>query len=114
MDIPTTLTEIHRILVVGGMLSVSLHLPSFTMAELRNNALPRPIPTLFRLYVMANGLLFHFTGRTVGFVNGRTESFQTERGMRVALDRGGFVNPSFSRAPGPVGDMFIVEAQTTK
>jgi ubiquinone/menaquinone biosynthesis C-methylase UbiE len=114
MDIPTTLTEIHRILVVGGMLSVSLHLPSFTMAELRNNALPRPIPTLFRLYVMANGLLFHFTGKTVGFVNGRTESFQTERGMRVALDRGGFVNPSFSRAPGPVGDMFIVEAQTTK
>jgi ubiquinone/menaquinone biosynthesis C-methylase UbiE len=112
MDIPTTLAEIRRILITGGKLSVSLHLPSFTLAELRNNAFPRPIPTLFRLYVIANGLLFHFTGRTVAFINGRMESFQTEQGMRLALDRGGFVNPSFSRAPGPVGEMFVVEART--
>ncbi len=112
MDIPTTLAEIRRILIAGGKLSVSLHLPSFTLAELRNNAFPRPIPTLFRLYVIANGLLFHFTGRTVAFINGRMESFQTEQGMRLALDRGGFVNPSFSRAPGPVGEKFVVEART--
>jgi ubiquinone/menaquinone biosynthesis C-methylase UbiE len=111
MDIPATLTEIRRILVPGGGLSLSLHLPSFTWAELRHHAIPRPIPTLFRLYVMANGLWFHFTGRTFAFVNGRTESFQTERGMRLALGRGGFVDPIFSRAPSPAGESFTVEAR---
>jgi ubiquinone/menaquinone biosynthesis C-methylase UbiE len=114
MDIPTTLAEIHRILVPGGAMSLSLHPPGFTLAELRNHALPKPIPTLFRLYVMANGSWFHFTGRTVKFVNGRIESFQTERGMRVALARVGIVKASFRRAPGPAGEMFIVEAQAKK
>ena len=114
MNIQETLAEIHRILVPGGGLSLSLHLPSFTLAELLHNAIPRPVPTLFRLYVMANGLLFHCTGKTVGFLKGRTESFQTERGMRVALIRAGFFNLSFSRATGPVGETFIVEARSRK
>ena len=114
MNIQKTLAEIRRVLVPGGGLSVSLHLPSFTMAELLHKAIPKPVPTLFRLYVMANGLVFHCTGRTVGFVNRRTESFQTERGMRVALNRAGFVDPSFSRAPGPVGETFIVDATKSK
>ena len=100
MNIQKTLAEIYRVLVPGGSLSLSLHLPSFTVAELLHHAIPKPVPTLFRLYVMANGLAFHCTGRTVGFVNRRTESFQTERGMRVALNRAGFVNLSFSRATG--------------
>ncbi len=85
MNIQKTLAEIHRILVRGGSLSL-----------------------------MANGLLFHCIGRTVGFLKGRTESFQTERGMRVALNRAGFVNLSFSRATGPVGETFIVEARKSK
>jgi ubiquinone/menaquinone biosynthesis C-methylase UbiE len=114
MNIQKTLTEIHRVLVPDGGLSLSLHLPSFTIAELLHNAIPKPVPTLFRLCVMANGLVFHYTGRTVGFVNKRTESFQTERGMRVALNRAGFVNLSFSRATGPVGEAFIVEARKSK
>jgi len=114
MSIQKTLAEIHRILVPGGSLSLSLHLPSFTIAELLHNALPKPIPTLFRLYVMANGLLFHCTGRTVGFLKGRTESFQTERGMRLALNRAGFLNPSFSRSPGPVGETFRAAARKSK
>ncbi len=114
MNIQKTLAEIHRVLIPGGNLSLSLHLPSFTIAELFHNAIPKPVPTLFRLCVMANGLVFHCTGRTVGFVNGRTESFQTERGMRVALNRAGFVNLSFSRAAGPVGETFTVEARKSK
>jgi ubiquinone/menaquinone biosynthesis C-methylase UbiE len=114
MNIQKTLGEIHRILAPGGGLSLSLHLPSFTMAELLHKALPKPVPTLFRLYVMANGLWFHCSGSTVGFLNERTESFQTERGMRVALNRAGFVNPSFRRTPGPVGEMFFVEARNRK
>jgi ubiquinone/menaquinone biosynthesis C-methylase UbiE len=114
MNIQETLTEIHRILVPGGGLSLSLHRPSFTIAELIHNALPKPVPTLFRLYVLANGLLFHCTGWTVGFLKGRTESFQTERGMRVALNRAGFVNLSCSHATGPVGETFIVETRKSK
>jgi ubiquinone/menaquinone biosynthesis C-methylase UbiE len=114
MNIRKTLAEIHRILVPGGELSLSLHLPSFTIAELLHNALPRPVPTLFRLYVMSNGLLFHSMGRNVGFLKGRTESFQTERGMRIALNRAGFVNPSFSRSLEPTGQTFIAGAMKSK
>jgi hypothetical protein len=110
MNIQRSLSEICRTLVPGGRLSLSLHLPGFTMAEFLHNAFPKPIPTLFRLYVMANGVLFHWTGKTAGFFRGRTESFQTERGMRIALDRAGFTNPSFRRAPGPTGETFVVEA----
>jgi ubiquinone/menaquinone biosynthesis C-methylase UbiE len=114
MNVQKTLTEIYRVLVPGGGLSVSLHHPKFTIAELLHNAIPKPVPTLFRLYVIANGLWFHCTGRTVEFLKGRTESFQTERGMRVALHRAGFVNPSFGRAPGPVGETFVVESRKSK
>jgi ubiquinone/menaquinone biosynthesis C-methylase UbiE len=114
MNIQKTLAEIHRVLVPGGRLSLSLHPPSFTIAELLHNAIPKPVPTLFRLYVLANGLLFHCTGRSVGFVKGRTESFQTERGMRIALNRAGFVDLLLSRATGPVGETFAVEARKSK
>ena len=114
MNIQKALAEIHRVLGPGGALSSSLHLPSFTRAELLHKAIPKPVPTLFRLYVMANGFLFHCTGRTVGFLKGRTESFQTARGMRVALNRAGFVGLSFRRATGPAGETFIVEARKSK
>lgn len=114
MNVQKALAEIQRILVPGGVLSLSLHLPSFTLAELRDHAFPRPVPTLFRLYVLANGVWFHLTGKSVGFFKGRVESFQTERGMRIAMNHAGFVNPSFKREPGPVGERFIVEAATRK
>jgi len=111
MNIQKALAEIHRILVPGGSLSLSLHLPSFTLDELIHKAIPKPVPVLFRLYVIANGLFFHCTGKTVGFLRGRTESFQTERGMKVALNRAGFVDLAFSRATGPVSATFRVEAR---
>jgi len=111
MKIPVALREIQRTLAPGGRVSLSLHLPSFTLRELTHNAFPRPIATLFRLYVLANGLWFHLTGKTAGFLKNRTESCQTERGMRIALNRAGFVSPSFSRKAGPAGEMFFVEAR---
>jgi ubiquinone/menaquinone biosynthesis C-methylase UbiE len=111
MNIQQALAEIYRVLVPGGALSLSLHPPSFTMAELFRHALPRTVPTIFRLYVAGNGVLFHYTGRTVRFLKRRTESFQTERGMRVALDLAGFVNPSFSRATRIGGKRFLLEAR---
>ena len=114
MSIQRSLSESYRTLVPSGRLSMSLHPPSFTMYELIHNALPKPIPTLFRLYVMANGLLFHCTGKTAGFIRGRTESFQTERGMRIAMDRAGFTDLSFRRGTGPVGETLLVEATKRK
>lgn len=110
MNIQKALAEVHRVLVPGGRLSVSLHLPSFVWAELVHNAFPRPVPTIYRLYVISNGLFFHVTGKTVGFMRGRTESFQTVRGMSLALRRAGFCDLSFRRGQGPAGDTFIVEA----
>lgn len=112
--IPETLAEICRILVPGGCLFLSLHLPSFTITELIHNAIPKPRATVFRLYVFANGLFFHVTGRTLGFLRGGTESFQTERGMRIALNRAKFVDFSFRRGTGPVGETFIVEARKSE
>ena len=111
MNIQTALAEIHRVTVPGGALSLSLHAPSFTFAELLHNALPNPVPTVFRLYVLANGLFFHFTGMTLILLRRRTESFQTERGIRIALNRAGFVDLSFSRATGPAGETFVVKAR---
>ena len=111
MNIQKTLAEIHRVLVPGGRLSVSLHLPSFTIDELVHKAIPRPVPTFFRLYVLMNGLLFHCTGKTFAFVKGRTESFQTERGMRLALARSGFDTVSLGRGTGSAGATLTVEAR---
>jgi ubiquinone/menaquinone biosynthesis C-methylase UbiE len=89
MNIAQSLAEIRRVLRPSGKLWASLHGFEFTLSEL-NNAFPRPGPTLFRLFVLLNGILFHLTGRTFG------ESFQTSRGIRLALKRQGFSAPAFS------------------
>jgi ubiquinone/menaquinone biosynthesis C-methylase UbiE len=111
MNIPAALREISRILVPGGELSLALHLPGFCLNELIHNAIPKPIPTLFRLYVISNGLIFHTSGKTIGFMNGRTESFQTERGMKIALTRAGFTDVSFHRENGPTGETFTSDSR---
>ncbi len=111
MNIPAALREISRILVPGGRLSLSLHLPGFCLNELIHKAIPKPIPTLYRLYVISNGVIFHTSGKTIGFVNGRTESFQTERGMKIALTRAGFTDFSFHRENGPTGETFTVHSR---
>jgi len=106
MNIQETIAEVHRCLAPGGRLSLSLHPAGFTLAELIHNAFPRPIAMLYRLYVLANGSVFHCTGRTITFLGRKTESFQTERGMRIALERAGFIDLSF-RHPEAT---FLVEA----
>lgn len=110
MIVPKVLSEIHRVLVIDGRVSLSLHPPSFTLWELQR-AIPRLIPSLFRLYVLGNGLWFHFTGKTLRFVTNRTECFSTERGMRTALRRAGFTDARFSWRDGVITKMLIVEAK---
>jgi len=104
-DIPAALAEMRRVLTPEGTVFMSVHHLGFTVKELRAAA-PRPVPSLFRLYVIANGLIFHLSGRTAKFVNGRRESFQTKRGMTIALERAGFQDIRFSRPQGRL----IVEA----
>ena len=110
MKIEQALTEIHRVLVPDGRLVISYHRPRFTFGELLHHAFPRPKATLFRLYVIANGAWFHCSGRTFGLLR-RTESFQTERGMKIALKRAGFNRFGFSQVHGPKWEMFLVEAR---
>jgi ubiquinone/menaquinone biosynthesis C-methylase UbiE len=108
-DIPRALSEIRRILRPEGTVFMSVHYLGFSLKELRA-AFPRPAAMLFRLYVIANGVYMHFSGKTVRFLNGRTESFQTKRGMMVALGRAGFKDIVFSRPDGRL----IVEATVAR
>lgn len=112
MKIEQALSEIRRVLITGGTVSLSLHPLSFTLSELlRQSIFGGPIAIVFRLYVLLNGVFFHFTGKTLAFVNGRTESFQTEHGMRLALKRAGLKLFSVGRGQGPAGATFRVEAK---
>lgn len=94
MEIATALSEVHRVLRPGGSLFVSVHPPGFSLQELKNAA-RNPQAFLYRLYVIANGCLFHATGTTWRLTRKRVESFQTERGMRLAMGRAQFERVMF-------------------
>jgi hypothetical protein len=105
MHIPRTLMELHRVLVPGGWLKASLHTPRFTLSEFLQS-FPRPKQSLFRAFVLLNGMVLHFSGNVISL--GRVaESCQTSAGMRIALHRAGFTNVSFLKE----GRRFFVEAR---
>jgi hypothetical protein len=95
MEIPLVLGEIARVLTPGGSLWLSLHSFRMVRRHLVRSLLHLDVrDTIYRVYVVLNGLLFHFSGRVFRFPlkRERCESFQTRRGMRIALRRAGFVD----------------------
>jgi ubiquinone/menaquinone biosynthesis C-methylase UbiE len=107
MDIPQTLAEVRRILTDRGTIFFSVHPLRFTMRELWAST-PRPVAMTYRIFVLLNGVYFHLTGKVLR-VAGRGESFQTKRGLRIALGRAGFSNITLARPEGRL----LVEARCT-
>lgn len=105
MHIPRVLAEVHRILVPGGWLQATLHTPGFTFSEMRRS-FPRPKQTLFRGFVLLNGMVLHLSGRVLALGN-VAESCQTQSGMRTALKRAGFTDIGFRTLDG----RFLVEGR---
>jgi len=104
MDIPVALNEIHRVLRPGGRVWLTLHPITIPAAQFRRGNVKGKI---YAAYVMLNGLWLHITGKTFRFLRGVTESFQTDRGIKAALTRAGFLNIEFHRT----ARHFIVMAQ---
>jgi len=98
MNIPAVLAEMYRVLVPDRWIHLSLHPPSWTLTEL-GRCFPKPKASLGRLSILVIGSLFHLTGRSIS-LKGCIESFQTERGMRLALHRAGFQRIQFVHKDG--------------
>jgi ubiquinone/menaquinone biosynthesis C-methylase UbiE len=94
MSIPAALAEMHRVLRPRGRLWLTLHTIDIPAAQFRRGSLKGRI---YAAYTVLNGVWFHVSGRTFRFLRGRCESIQTERGMRIALSRAGFVDVEFRR-----------------
>jgi ubiquinone/menaquinone biosynthesis C-methylase UbiE len=93
VHIPTALGELARITSAGGHIWCSLVSLATALAELRVALKQVSVGNVvFRSYVLANGALFHATGRQVRYPLRwtRCESFQTARGMARALHEVGF------------------------
>jgi len=96
---------LHRVLVPGGWLKATLHSSAFTWTEFRQS-FSRPKQSLFRVFVLLNGMLLHFFGVVIS-LGGVAESCQTDRGIRIALRRAGFTDVTLRHE----GRRFFVEAQ---
>jgi ubiquinone/menaquinone biosynthesis C-methylase UbiE len=99
-DIPRALREIERVLKRGGRVWFTLHSIAKEMKEVRDALRNRSIrDVLFRGYVIANGLWFHFFGRLLRcpFKRSRIETFQTRRSMQRGMREAGFTDVRLER-----------------
>jgi ubiquinone/menaquinone biosynthesis C-methylase UbiE len=108
LHIPAALREIARVTKDGGHVWFTLH--SWSMARkalfkaIRQHSLKN---TLFRIYVIANGICFHLIGKQFRYPLRRRwcESFQTVRGMTRAMRQVGFGQVAVQR-----GQFFVLTA----
>lgn len=107
-NIPKSLMEVRRVLKETGRVWFTLHSFSITLKQLKNSVLKFQIKDIiFRIYVIANGILFHLFQKQFAFpVNNRYESFQTESGITKVLKNAGFRNLAIQK-----GTHFTVTAQ---
>lgn len=92
--VPAAVAEIGRVTAPGGDLWLVLHSFGKTLRDLRGSVRSGHWKrAAYRAYVLANGALFHMTGRLIPSpLDGHYESFQTSAGIRRELCRAGFEN----------------------
>jgi SAM-dependent methyltransferase len=106
MHIERALAEMHRVLTPGGDAWLVLHPMSMYRERVRECVRRRELRGLLSCgWLGANSLLFNTTGKQLT-TNGRTESFQTEAGIRRALKRAGLECLRVQREP-----FFVAEAR---
>ncbi len=108
MHIHTGLSEMWRVLQPGGVLWLALHPRSMAMREF-TSAVRKGLPklTLFRTYVLVNGLVFNTFGTQFSCpILRRQETYQTVKGITRALERAGFTPTAVQTQ-----EHFIVEAR---
>jgi SAM-dependent methyltransferase len=102
-DIPVAIGEIYRVLEPGAELWAVLHPISMALGGFLEGVRSfRVRAVLYRLYVLLNGLLLHFTGRQVRYPlnRARSETFQTVGGMTRVLLAAGFQDVRVAQPPG--------------
>jgi len=112
MDLGRTLPELHRVLTPGGRLWCSLHPLRLTLGELTGNfSRGEWRGVVYRLLVLFNGFVLHLFGRQPfpNRMSGCRETFQTVRGIRLALTRAGYREGSIKVT---TGRFMIAEART--
>lgn len=92
-NIRVSLGEINRVLRRGGRIWLTLHPFAIAWSQARAGNYKGKI---FFAYIVLNSLALHAAQRQFSFLN-KFESFQTERGMRKALEQSGFGDISVTR-----------------
>ncbi len=105
-NLGASLGEIRRVLAPGGTLWMALHPFAILWKQVKESNFKGRV---YCGYVLANSMLFHFAGRQFRLL-GRCESFQTERGVRRALERRGFTRIVVTRR----GNQFLVTAHVPR
>ena len=106
MDIPRAFLEVARVSTDSALFEFTYHPLQlvwryFVASVIRGT----PKAAIFYAYALVNGVFFFATGRVFPFFyNARFESFQTVRGLRIALKRAGFVIVRARGGSGRPGD----------
>jgi hypothetical protein len=112
MDIPRVFLEAARVSTDSAQFEFTYHpLQLVWRYFVRSVIRGHPKAAIFYAYALVNGVFFFATGRVFPFFyNGRFESFQTVRGLRIALNRAGFVIVRTRRGSWRPGDSSMIIA----
>jgi len=113
MHVSTALKEMSRVSRPGGDIWLTLHRMSWVLRELLAAASNLDAKLLLKeLYVLANGIVFYFSGCEFHFPfrPNKWESFQTDKGIRRILSKLGFGGISIDCSHGS----FVVQASRTR